>query len=379
MRSLIALLAPLTVALLAAGEALPAGVIARVGTVDLTVAQLTHELLRREGADALMTWVQGHLDKVAWDELGDDAVVMAVGGHELRKRELAAMLLKEKGAKVREELIDIGVVEQAVAKAGLLVDDALLAAEYRLMERDFQRRIQAQGQGFVDFASFLHVKEKMSVEQFLAQPAVRMLAGLHALVRRQITGEYDDAKLQARLDAERGRWDERASVDLAVIHLPWKRNAEGKVTTEEQVRLQGVVNLLHRQVVTKEVTFARAWEAFGKAWDASGPGGRIGWVDADGRRQDEAARRIPKPLVERAFANEGPFPVLLPPHVHEAGIDLAQVFGKRPARAVTLAETRDRLVQDILERELEARTKALVTTLRAAAAVAYGSLPEAVR
>ena len=378
MRHLLLLLAA---SLLLAGEVqpLPAGVIARVGAVDLTLPQLTQALLKREGADALMNWVQGHLESLAWEELNDDAVVMAVGGHALKKRDLAIMLIKEKGAKVREELIDISVVEQAVAKAGFALDDALLAAEYRLMERDFLRRLKAQGQGHVDFASYLKVKEKLSVEQFLAQPAVRMLAGIHGLVRQQIAREYDDAKLQAKLDAERVRWDERAAVDLAVIYMPWKRDAESRVTTEEQVRLQGVVNLLHRQIASKEVTFAKAWEAFGKAWDSSGPGGRISWVDAEGRRGDDTARRIPKPLVERAFASEGQYPVLLPPHVHEAGIDLAQVLGKRPARGVTLAEVRDRLIQDLLEQELETRTKALVGKLRSEAAIAYGSLPEATR
>ena len=199
------LLIALLAAALAAGEAqpLPPGVIARVGAADITLSQLTSALLRREGADALVNWVQGHVENLAWDELPDDAVVMTVGGHQLRKRELAAMLLKGKGAQVREELIDIAVVEQALARAGIAIDDALLAAEYRLMERDFQRRLKAQGQGHVDFASFLSVKEKMTVEQFLAQPAVRMLAGLHALVRRQIAGEWDDARLQAKLDAER--------------------------------------------------------------------------------------------------------------------------------------------------------------------------------
>ena len=379
MRPLLVL--PLALALLHSGEAppLPPGVIARVGTAEITLPHLSQALLKREGADALMNWMQGHLDGLAWGELNDDAVVLAVGGHELRKRDLAAMLIKEKGAKVREELIDISVVEQAVAKAGFTIDDALMEAEFRLMERDFQRRLQAQGQGHVDFASYLQVKEKLTKEQFLTQPAVRMLAGIHGLVRRQIASEHDDARLQAKLEAERARWDERASVDLAVIHLPWRRDAAGKVTTEAQVELQGVANLLRRQIAAKELTFAKAWEAYGKAYDASGPGGRVGLVDAEGRRADESARRIPKPLVERAFDADGPFPVLLKPHVHEAGIDLAQVLGKRPARAVTLAETRDRLIQDLLERELEARTKALVAKLRSEAAIVYGSLPDATR
>lgn len=370
-------------ALVAAGVAggeLPPGVVARVGPQDITIGELTRALLAREGADALVEWVRGHVEALDWGALPDEAVVMRVAGHELRKRELVAMLIASKGAKAREELIDIAVVEQALARAGIAIDDALLAATYRVMERDFQRRLRQQGQGYVDFASWLRVKQQQTVEQFLAQPAIRMLAGLHALVRRELAAEWDDRRLQAKLDAERARWDQRAGVDLAVIHLPWRRDAEGRISDEERLRLQGVANLIHRQLARGEVGFAQAWEAFGKAWDASGPGGRIGWVDAEGRREgDEEARRIPRALVQRAFAAEPPWPRLLPPVVHEGGVDIAEVWGKRPARAVTLAEVRGRMLDELFEQQVEERTKALIARLRREASIAYGSLPEALR
>jgi hypothetical protein len=354
-------------------------VVARVGATDITIARLGDELLRREGSDAVLDWMQSRLERLDWSALPDDAVVLAVGGHELRKRDLVAAMVRSNGAKVREQLIDIAIVEQAVAKAGIVIDDAAMAAEFRLMERDFLRKLKAQGQGHIDFASYLRVKEKMTVEQFLAQPAIRMLAGLHQLVRREVAGALDDGKLQAKLDAERARWDQRPAVDLSVIHIPWRKDPDGRVTQEEQVRLQGVANLIHRQLVRKEVTFAKAWEAFGKAWDTSGPEGRVGWVDPDGRREDETQRQIARGAVERAFASEGPFPVLLPPHTHEGGVELVLVHGKRPARRVELAEVRERLIQDVFEQGLEARTAELVKRLRAEAAVAYGSLPEAQR
>jgi hypothetical protein len=206
-----------------------------------------------------------------------------------------------------------------------------------------------------------------------------MLAGVHELIRRQIRLENDDAKLQARLDADHARWDQRASVDLSIIYMPWKKDASGAVTPEEQARLQSVANIIYRQIATKEVTFAKAWDAFAKAWDSYGADGRIGWVDADGVRSDETARRIPKPVVDRAFACDGNFPVLLPPHVHAAGIDIALVHGKRPARRAELAEVRERMIQELLEQDLEARTKAFVQQLRKDASVEYGSLPGATR
>lgn len=375
-----ALLVLLLAAALRAGEALPPGVVARVGERDITIGELTRALLVREGADAIVDWVRGHLENLDWGALPEDAVVMRVGGHELRKRELVQTLIASKGAKAREELIDIAVVEQALARAGLVIDEAQLAATYRVMERDFQRKLRQQGQGYVDFASWLRVKQKMSVEQFLAQPAIRMLAGLHALVRRELAAEWDERRLQAKLDAERARWDQRAGVDLAVIHLPWKRAADGGISDEERIRLQSVANAIHRQLARRELGFAQAWEAFGKAWDASGPGGRIGWVDSEGRREDDPeARRIPRALVAKAFAAEPPWPRLLPPVVHDEGVDIAEVWGKRPARAVTLAEVKGRMLEELFEREVEERTKALIARLRREATIAYGSLPEALR
>jgi hypothetical protein len=372
-------LACLLTILACAGEALPPDAVARVGTTVITTTQLTNELLHREGAEELLNWMQTALERIDWNSMPDDAVVLSVAGHEMRKRELATALLQDKGAKVREQLIDIAIVEQALAKAGVVLDDAAMAVEFRLMERNFQRTLAGQGQGHVDFASWLHVKENLTVEQFLAQPAVRMLAGVHQLLRQEVRAEYDDAKLQAKLDAERARWDQHASVDLSVIFMPWKKNADGQVTPEEQARLQSVANIIHRQITTKEVTFAKAWDAFAKAWDASGPDGRIGWVDADGVRSDEGARRIPKPVVDRAFACDGPFPVLLPPHVHAAGIDIALVHGKRPERRVALGEVRERLLQDLLEHDLESRTKALIARLRKQASIEYASIPGATR
>lgn len=372
-------IACLLTAIACAGEPLPPDAVARVGGTVITTAQLGREMLRREGSEALLNWMQGHLERLDWDGIADDAVILSVAGHELRKRELAAMLIREKGAKVREQLIDIAIVEQAMAAAGLTLDDAAMAVEYRLMERDFQRRMAGKGQGHVDFSSYLKVKEGMTVEQFQAQPAVRMLAGLHELVRRQVRAGLDDAKLQAKLDAERARWDQRASVDLSVIFMPWKRAADGSVPPEEQARLQGVANIIYRQIATKEVTFAKAWEAFAKAWDSSGPDGRVGWVDGDGVRADETARHIPKAVVDKAFASDGPWPLLLPPHVHQGGVEIALVHGKRPARRVELAEVRERLIEDIVEQGLEEQTKALVARLRKEAVVEYASLPGASR
>lgn len=375
------LLALAAVILLAADDAppMPPDAVAVVGGETITMSRLETEMLHREGADAVVQWVSASLEDLDWAAMADDAVVMQVGGHQLRKRDLLGMLLQSKGAAVREELVSIAVVDQAVAKAGIVVDDALLAGEYRLMERSFQRKRRESGQGYLDFGSYIRAKEHMDSAQFLAQPAIHMLAGLHELARQRLHREWDDTKLQAKLDAEHARWDVQPGVDLAVIHIPWKRDAAGKVSDEEQVRLQSVANLIWRQLNAKETTFTKAWEAFGKGWDASGPGGHVGWVDRSGNRSDGGSRQIPAKLVERAFAFDGQLPAMLPPCAHQDGVDIAELLGKRPGHAVTLAEVREQMIEDLLESSLEERTKTLVAELRQAAAVRYASLPDLIK
>ncbi|MEK7414085.1 MAG: hypothetical protein AAB263_12290 [Planctomycetota bacterium] len=365
----------LATSVVCAGEALPPDAVARVNGQVISLRQLTGELLRREGADVVLQWVQTHLEGLDWNALSDNDVVMTVAGHTLRKCDLSQMVLRDKAAKVRDELVDIMIVEQALVAEGVLVDDAALASEFRLMERAFQRRIADSGKGYVDFASYLKAKEKMTVQQFLAQPAVRMVAGLHQIVRKRVSNAWDDGKLQAKLERERSRWNQQAAVDMSIIHWPFHDPKNG-TSRDNQLK---AAESLYVQIATKQTTFANSWNVFGKGWDASGPDGRVGWVNREGRRSDDGSRRVPPEVLEYAFKHHGPFPVLLRPITHKNGIDIVLLHGEREARAVTLAEVRAQMMEDIFESELEEQTKTCIIELRQAASKEFASLPAVLR
>jgi hypothetical protein len=382
MRLCCLILAPLLTAGEAPAPPLPPDAVARIGERVITLRELETSLLRKEGQEQVLDWAAEQLAKLDWANLPDDAVVLSVAGHELRRRDLALSLLRKDTAKVREELIGIAIVEAELQRQGIVIDDALLASEYRMMEREFHRTLKAKGQGHIDFASYLKAREQMSAEDLMRQPSTRMAAGLHELVRRRILAELDDARLQAHLDANRQVYDIPESVDVSIIHIPYQKQPDGGVAQDEQIKRQVNANIIRRSIEKGELTFAKAWEAFGKGWDpvTDGAPGRVGWVARDGRRlADENARPIPGEVVARAFAAEG-LPALLPPVIHATGVDVVRVDARRAARSVTLAEVRDRIRQDLLEGDLKARTEALLSELRRTGPpVEYGSIPELIR
>jgi hypothetical protein len=346
----------------------PDDAVARVDGVPILRRELERALLRREGADQIIAWMRDQVDCIDWDRLPDDAVVLAVGGHELRKRDLAASLLRSKGGKVREDLISQRVVENALAKAGVVVDEAMLRREWRLMERAFQAQTAGKGMGQVDFASYLQAQKKLTPAEFLKDPAVRMLAGLHELLRRRQVAAISDEAAQEARDRDPARFDQAEAVELACIHLPFRAGD----TPAERERLLSVLRSLSRQVESGQNSFLQLYEVYGRSWDPdSDPRGSLGWVDRDGRRGSPGARRLPREAIEPAFAAQPPFPRILPPVAHAGGADLIQVLGHRPARPATPAEVRDLLAEDLLGRDLEGRTAGLLAELRRAADIEH--------
>jgi hypothetical protein len=71
--------------------------------------------------------------------------------------------------------------------------------------------------------------------------------------------------------------------------------------------------------------------------------------------------------VDQAFAAKGPFPVLLPPIAHELGIDIVLVHGWRPRNEPDFATVRSRLIESLVEGDLDQRSRTLLARLRAAA------------
>jgi len=301
---------------------------------DVTLRQLEDELLRQEGVTQTEDIVHRYLSSIDWDELDDDDMILEIRGQKLTRLRLVAHLLREHGSTVRRELINIQLARQAVADAGIEVDRPMLVREYRRQERSFAERMRASGQDQVVFEDYLQVKEGKTVEQWMAEEGFRMAAALHELVLR--TAEIREETLRQHYDEHfEERFAKPAAVRLSVIHKPWPTVRIGGQEVKDPARRQQalqVMRQLGKDIQSGSLSFAKAWEAWGKPYDALSTDGDVGWVERDGRPERRGGRRLSDDVMQLAWSvDPSEEPILLPPISHEDGVDLVRVEARRPA------------------------------------------------
>jgi hypothetical protein len=203
-----------------------------------------------------------------------------------------------------------------------------------------------------------------------------MLAGIHALVAKRARAELDDTVLRQHFDRDPERYRQHEAVDLQALFIPYRKEKDGAgrpaVTLQEREKLLGVGMTLAGQVVRNETPFEQVWERFGRSYDPeAGAGGRIGWVTADGRREQRGSRPVPKDAMAQAWAAKK-FPHVIMPVAADDGVWLLRVLGRRSERAPVFEEVRERVFDDLLDASLEERTAALLKSLKKQARVTYG-------
>jgi len=344
----------------------------------VTLGHLEADILRREGHDAALELARLRLNDMDWAELKPDDVVLSIGGWEMTRDILVAQLLEAHASKVREELIDIVLVEQALREEGVFINEPMLDLEMERMERRFHRELAERDQPLVPFADFLRQREGMTVEEWRDQPAFRMLAGLHALVFRR--AEIDETTLEEHFAANYERFARGEQVDISCMHIPYqlsRTEAGPAVTKEEENRVLLLQWSFYNHIHNGETTFAEEYRRMRmKVHDPKADDdGRIGWVERDGDRGAKGARIIPEPVMAKAFAAEvGNEPVLLHPVPHERGVDLVMVHGRRGALEPGFEEVRERVRKDYLEEHLVELTNLQLRRLRDTAEVDYRGL-----
>ena len=381
------LLAVTALSIVAATTSVGAAESPTIATIDgkpLTLRELENTLLRREGADLVEEWVHHQLDGMDFTKLQDEDVILAIGFNKITRREIADSLLRKGVGKVRDELINIRIVEQAVADAGISVGPQQLDATWERMRVRFEEGQAKTSDTRIDFVNYLAVKEKMTPEQFRAQPGFRMLAGLQALVHSLAKDEWQDEELRAWFAVHRERYRVTEGIDLNLIALPYRAQPgpDGKpeITAQEREGRMLAATQLYTQIKTGQLTFAKAWTFYAKGFDPDvKEGGHAGFVDRQGRRDGatDRTRLLGSDLVATAF-NYRLRPMLLPPMASDWGVELAEVRGYRRANDPTYEEVRDRVLADRIDETLEARTQGLLTSLRAKAKIEYASLPEVI-
>ncbi|MBA2481039.1 MAG: peptidyl-prolyl cis-trans isomerase [Planctomycetes bacterium] len=338
-------------------------------------------MLKKEGVEKVEEWVHQQLEHVDWTKLNDADPVLSIGGIVLTRKQLAVALLKSGTGKVRDELISITMVEQALAKAGIPIDQKAIDSTYTAMERQFDHDLAAKGKERIDFASFLRAKEQQTPDEFKKQAGFRLLAGMRALVLKQAREQIVDTELKAWFDGHRASYDVPEAVRLSAIYIGYRtsKGPDGKerMDQDERDRLLAEVMLpLHRSLKNGQQSFEQTWFAYGKPYDReAGDGGALGWVTRDGIREKAGARPIPSALMQKALA-VSEFPTLLEPFAGPTGVEIVRVEAHRPAKAADFAEVRERVFTDLVESQMEARSTRLLADLRRTSDVRYESLPE---
>ncbi len=356
--------------------------VATINGLPLTLREVENSMLRREGGELVEEWVHHQLEGLDFATLQDQDVILSIGFNKITRREIADSLLRKGVGKVRDELINIRLVEQAIAAAGIVVGPAEIDATYARMSKRFTDDLTKKGDTQIDFANFLQVKEKMTPEQFRAQPGFRMIAGLQALVHQQAKNEWNDDELRAWFTTNKARWRQIEAVDLAVIAIPYRQEpgptGQPITTPAERERLILVMDSLYRQITAKQLSFAQIWALYAKTWDPEArDGGRIGWVEITGRRDGAGTKtRIIGAEVMKAAWPIVQFPTLLPPLAGDWGVEIAEVRGHRPAQEPVYEDLRSLVHADRVDETLDVRTSTVLRDLRQKAKIDYASLPE---
>ncbi|TVR45913.1 MAG: peptidyl-prolyl cis-trans isomerase [Planctomycetota bacterium] len=345
----------------------------------ITLRTLENHLLREEGSDAVLKLVESQLRQARWEALADEATILAMGNWRLPRFALTTQLLNEHGGKVRDQLIQISMVEQALRADGIIIGDLLLQAERERMERRFAQRLEEMGQPQMPFEQFIFQSQGMPIQEFIRQPGFRMLAGLHALVLRR--AEVSDETLKKYYDDHRGRFGNPEQVRLRVILLDFEVSdgPDGRpvILSEHRERLRVTAAQLHRQVSSGGANFARQWQLWGRMRDPqAGEGGDVGWVGVDGRRAQLGSRPLPRRLLEEAFraVEAGRVPSILPLVEYQDGIVLAEVTDHRAALVPPFEQSRQAVRRQYLEANMEAYSQVIMNQIRREAEVEYESL-----
>nr|MBA3687109.1 hypothetical protein [Planctomycetota bacterium] len=272
-----------------------------IGQELISARAIEDATLARHAPAALGEAATEALAAVDWSSLGDDTVVLGAGTWSLSRLALAGRLLRENGARVREELIVLALVEGAIARGEVVVDQAAQIEELARLRRAYAHQPEAAQS---DFAGYIRAVYGQEVERFTAEPAFRLLAALGALVRR--AAEVDDQALKDLLAADPTIYREPEAVDLAIAYVAW---TGAEVAARQRVAVNAAE--LHQALKSGTIELSQIWREGGRACDPESIDARVGWVDRTGLRALPGAHRVPGEVVAAAFAAKPPWPALL--------------------------------------------------------------------
>ena len=352
-------------------------VVVTVNGVPITLRELEDEILKKEGSEHLRDLVSHHLDQLDWATLADDEVIFAIAGQRYTRLAMAAGMLEKHGAEVRTAMINIKIVEQALAEAGMKISDDLLNAEFDRMEKAFVERLKREGHPRIPFENYLEVQEGVTKAEFMSERGFRMAAGLHELVHRLVELPLDTLQ-QHYAQYYDERFLRRAAARVQVVSLPFRNTVIGDVEVLDESQRQTVRQLMNQfvgqvnEAADAGEAMAAIWRIWGRAHDPQSRDGRMGWVTSNGSNGETGARTLPPEVAAAALAVPiAECPQLLQPIEHAEGMDLVYVQARREESRPTFDEIKAEVRRDYIETHLTQLTNRVMKDLQVASTVEY--------
>lgn len=348
--------------------------VATVNGEAISLRELEDELLKVEGTEYLLDLVALQLEQQEWSTLADEDIIVGMAGWKLPRVALAAGLLKRKGGEVREELINLALVRQALERAGLHIDQDLINHELHTMERRFQERLESEGKPIIPFADFIRESQGMPLEEWIEQPGFRVLTGIHALLYAHYTIPDDD--LRSFMQRHYRRYAEAEARDISVIYSPFRTDPQQAPLQNEIKSRIDLIRNFYEAILRGRMSWEKVYRMLG------GPDpdyGRKGWVDRSGRAEALGESDVPPQVVDAIFRvrpTADSEPVLLDPIISDHGVSLIRVHAHRPARKPTFSVLKSRLQRDYIDEDLDHWTKRFMDELRRDAQIDYTGMSE---
>jgi hypothetical protein len=347
----------------AAGPASP--VVVTVDGTPITLRMVEEAVLRKEGLEELQDGVEKAFAKIDWARTGFDQPLMRVCGRIMTKRDLAERLLSVGAPVMRSELIDMALVASALTTAGLVIDQVDSDRSWEAMKREFEAS-HKDGDRIIDFASFLDATQHQTEQEFRVSPAFLQYAGLRRLALEDARAHASESDLQAWFDGHRDAYDTQATAQLDEIYI----GVPPGDAEEARNAYLGLVTCF-ADIRDGKSSFAQLWKVLGKSYDPdAAEGGAIGWIPRDGTRAKSTSPRIPKALMDKAFATpKDQLPRLLPPMSVDGGVFLLRVDALKDGRASTYAEAREQVIADLVDHTLGPRIDDILARLHRRAVI----------
>ena len=334
--------------------------LATIDGATLSLRDLEQELLSREGRQTLDRLLDLQMDSLDWQDVPPEAILVQLHGNRaITRNALVVNLLEQSGSTVRQELINILLVRQALKRLQIDITEEVIDREIARQNKQLAEKF---GDTRISLADYVRTHEGKTMEQYRRSLPTQMAAGLHELVYQ--SAEIDDMTQRDYFMENSTKFLHGEGRRLSVIHIAYVNPND----PEEQKGIASTVTTIHNSIATGTQTFARWWRPFGKNARPSDIDGNAGWIERNGRSPHPQTLPIPSDIMVDVFAADlSNGPVLLSPYLRGPGGYVIRVEEERPESIAGFEEYREQVRDAYIESNLKELTKKTMRQLQAQA------------